>query len=311
MTAGSGPDAAPAPIAGPDAEPAPESEADALARLYDLDLEEDPGDVDLYLALAARSGDPILELGVGSGRIAVPLAQAGHEVTGVDLDPAMLRRAAARAAAAGRTAVRRLRLVEADARVLRLAEAGTFRFAYIALNSLLVVGDRRDQARAFESLARHLTPDGLAVVDVWLPDADQLARYDGRLGLEYARTARDGGPLVTKTAAARHDSSGRVDLTAIYEEAEQGGPVRRWVRRDRLRLIGPEELVALAEAAGLRVEILAGDYDLRPYEPGDERAIVLASPGEAAIGEARARARAQARARARRPAVVPVSHAGR
>ena len=273
------------------AEPEPGSEADALARLYDLDLEEDPGDVDLYLALAARTGDPVLELAVGSGRIAVPLAEAGYEVTGVDLDPAMLRRAAARAAAAGRTAARRLRLVEADARDVRLPEAGTFRFAFIALNSLLVLGDRRDQARAFETLARHLAPDGLAVVDVWLPDADQLSRYDGRLGLEYVRAARDGGPLVTKTAAAHHHSSGGVELTAIYEEAEQGGTVRRWVRQDRLRLVGPEELVALAEAAGLRVETLAGDYDLRPYEPGDERAIVLASPGEAAIRNARARAR--------------------
>ena len=52
--------------------------ADALARLYDVDLLEDPGDLDLYLALAARTGGPILECGVGSGRIAVPLAAAGY-----------------------------------------------------------------------------------------------------------------------------------------------------------------------------------------------------------------------------------------
>src|SRR6478735_8927066 len=67
-----------------------------LARYYDLDLLDDPGDVDLYLALAARTDGPILELGAGSGRIAVPLAQAGHDVTAVDLDPDMLERAKAR-----------------------------------------------------------------------------------------------------------------------------------------------------------------------------------------------------------------------
>ena len=66
------------------------AESEALARLYDVDLLEDPGDLDLYLALAARTGGPILELGVGTGRLAVPLAAAGYEVTGVDLDPAML-----------------------------------------------------------------------------------------------------------------------------------------------------------------------------------------------------------------------------
>jgi SAM-dependent methyltransferase len=68
----------------------PDPTAAALARLYDLDLVDDPGDADLYLALAARAGGPVLELAVGTGRLAIPLAEAGYEVTGVDLDPAML-----------------------------------------------------------------------------------------------------------------------------------------------------------------------------------------------------------------------------
>ena len=59
-----------------------DSAADALARFYDLDLEDDPGDLDMYLAFAAASGGSILELMAGSGRIAVPLAAAGHKVTG-------------------------------------------------------------------------------------------------------------------------------------------------------------------------------------------------------------------------------------
>ena len=76
--------------------------AAALARLYDLDLVDDPGDLDLYLALADRAAGPatgtaaILELAVGTGRLAVPIAAAGHRVTGVDLDPAMLARARTR-----------------------------------------------------------------------------------------------------------------------------------------------------------------------------------------------------------------------
>ena len=56
--------------------------AAALARLYDLDLLDDPGDLDLYLALAARADGPILELAAGTGRLAVPLALAGHTVYG-------------------------------------------------------------------------------------------------------------------------------------------------------------------------------------------------------------------------------------
>ena len=87
--------------------------ATALARLYDLDLTEDPGDLDLYLALAERTGGPVLELAAGSGRLAVPLAAAGNRVTAVDLDPAMLARARTFAAREG-VGEDRLAFVEAD-----------------------------------------------------------------------------------------------------------------------------------------------------------------------------------------------------
>ena len=82
--------------------------AEALARLYDLDLEQDPGDLDLYLALAARTGGPVLEIAAGSGRVAVPLAAAGYYVTAVDIDPAMLHRAGKAAAGAGSDAAERI-----------------------------------------------------------------------------------------------------------------------------------------------------------------------------------------------------------
>ena len=95
---------------------------DDLARLYDLDLAEDPGDVDLYLALAARAGGKVIELGCGTGRITVPLAAAGHDVTGVDIDPTMLARARARAEAAKPGG--RLTWIDADLVGLRLPDAG-------------------------------------------------------------------------------------------------------------------------------------------------------------------------------------------
>ena len=254
-----------------------DSTAAALARLYDLDLVEDPGDLDLYLALAARAGSPILELGAGTGRLAVPLAEAGYMVTGVDVDPAMLARARARAAPAGRSVARRIRLVEGDLRKLELPDAGTYRLAFIALNTLLLLGDRASQAAALRALAGHLAPGGLAVVDVWLPDADDLARFDGRLALEYPRADPETGGLVTKIASALHDATtSTVQLTTIYEEGRQGEPALRWFRQDRLRLVSPDELVSYAESAGLAVELVAGGYDLEPLGLGSERAILVA-----------------------------------
>ncbi len=252
--------------------------AEALARLYDVDLLEDPGDVDLYLALARRADGPILELGVGTGRVAVPLAAAGFEVTGVDLDPAMLRRARERAAVAGAAAAARLDLVEADVRTVRLPNAGHYALAIVALNALLVFGDREGQQRVMVTVAEHLAPGGQAVLDVWLPAAEELGRYDGRLGLEYVRRDPDTGRLVTKQTSALYDpASGTVELTVLFDEGEQGEAPARWVRQDRLRLVGPDELAAFADAAGLSVDVVASDYDLRPLGPGHDRVILVAS----------------------------------
>ena len=254
-----------------------ESAAAALARLYDLDLSEDPGDLDLLLALAARAGGPILELAVGSGRLAVPLAEDGHEVTGVDLDAAMLARARERADAAGKAVARRVRLVRDDARTVRLPDAGEYRLACIPLNSVFLMGTRADQAAAVATLAAHLAPGGLAMVDAWLPDADDLARYDGRLVLEWVREDPATGRTVTKTGSAVFDATtSTVGLTTIFEEGRPGEAPVRWVRSDRLRLVGPDELVAFAEAAGLVPDTLAGDYDMTDLEPGAERVILVA-----------------------------------
>ncbi|HEU4673371.1 MAG TPA: class I SAM-dependent methyltransferase [Candidatus Limnocylindrales bacterium] len=248
---------------------------EALARLYDIDLEDDPGDLDLYRALVARSGGPVLELAVGTGRLAVPLAADGATVVGVDHDAAMLARARARAERA-RLAPDRLLLVEGDLRTTDVPFAGSFRLAFIALNSLMLLAGRAEQAAAIRSLAERLGPDGLAVVDVWLPDADDLVRFDGRLVLEYVRDRAD-GTILTKTAAARHDAAtGAVDLTAIYDESRDGVAVGRWIRRDRLRLVSADDLAAFAEAAGLEIEVIAGGYDLEPLGPGADRAVLLA-----------------------------------
>ncbi len=249
----------------------------ALARLYDLDLSEDPGDLDLLLALAARSGGPVLELAVGSGRLAVPLAAAGHEVTGVDLDQSMLARAAGRADAAGPEVARRLRLVHGDARTIRLNDAGAYGLACIPLNSIFLMGTRADQAAAVATLAAHLAPGGIALVDAWLPDAEDLARYDGRLVLEWVRGDPDSGRTVTKSCSALYDATtASVALTTLFEEGDPGQPPVRWVRVDRLRLVGPDELAAFAEAAGLSVETLAGDYELGGLEAGADRVVMVA-----------------------------------
>jgi len=268
--------------------------AASLARYYDLDLLEDPGDLALYEALARRSDGRILELGAGSGRLAVPLAVRGHAVTAVDLDPAMIGRArdawqraivelgrsdgGLEGSAEGRSGASAgsLELVEADMRDLDLP--GRFDLAILALNTLLLLGDRGSQQAALATMARHLTPNGVAVVDVWLPSSGDLALYDGRLLMEWQRDDPETGERVAKCASARHDAAtASVTLTQLFDAwPAEGGTLRRVSRTDTLRLVGADELVAMADAAGLRVERLAGDHQMGGFGPGAERTVLLA-----------------------------------
>ena len=206
----------------------------------------------------------------------MPLAVAGHPVTAVDLDPAMARRCRLRADDAG-LGEDRLTIVEADLTELRLPDAGRYALAFIGLNSMMLLASRAAQRAAFATMAAHLAPGGLAAVDVWLPDAEDLGRFDGRVILEWPRTDPETGYVVTKAGSAVHDAAtGTITLTAIYEEGPQGAPPARWLRRDRLRLVSADELGGFAEDAGLRVELVAGGYDLGPLGPGSERAILIA-----------------------------------
>ena len=268
-------------MAGRATDPSPESTASAIARLYDLDLSEDPGDVELYRALARRTGGPILELAVGSGRIAVPLAADGHRVVGVDIDPAMLARGRARADAAGPAIAARIELFEGDMTEAgddpRVVAAGPYRLAILALNSIIILGSADLQRAALASMARLLEPGGLAVVDVWLPVPTDLAAFDGRLSLDWLRIDPESGREVTKMSAAWFDPvSRRVTLTTIFEEAEQGTTPVRWTRADALRLVTADELTSYAADAGLQVEQLAGDHEFGPLGAGADRVILVA-----------------------------------
>ena len=250
--------------------------AEDLARYYDLDLLDDPGDLAMYVALAARSEGPILELAAGSGRICVPLAAAGHAVTAVDNDPQMLDRARlawAKAAGAGRGGT--LTLIEHDLTTLRLN--ARFGLVVLALNSLLLLDGRAAQLRALEVMRSHLAPEGRAVVDVWLPSAEDLALYDGRQALDWVRTDHETGARVAKSWSATYDrATHTATVSTRFEGSADGAEGTRVERQDEIRFVGAQELLALAGQAGLIPETLAGDYDMTPLADESERIVLVA-----------------------------------
>ena len=249
-----------------------------LARYYDLDLREYDDDIELYLALAAAAPSDVLELACGTGRVAVPLARAGHRVVGVDIDRAMLDRArAAWAGVAPAEQAGALELLDADLTALDLGRR--FDLVILGLNTLHELGPREAQLAALRTAAAHVAPGGRVVVDAWLPRPEDLVAYDGRIELAWLRADEETGELVAKLWTADYDAATQVaTLTAFFDAwPAGGGSLRRTSRRDRLHLLPASEMVALAEQAGLRAGQLAGDYSMTPFGPGSERAVLIGS----------------------------------
>lgn len=256
------------------------NDAVTLARYYDLDVSTEVEDVEMLLALAAATDDPILELACGTGRVCVPLAAAGHRVTGVDIDPHMLHRAEqAWNARRGTTRRGALELLEADMTTLRLDQR--FGLVIIALNSLLLLTDGAAQAAALHVMAAHLAPDGRAVIDVWLPAPEDLELYDGRLIQDWVRVDKTTGQWVAKSTAARYSpASAEASILTFFDSWTQSEPMRRTYRSDTINFVTRSELISMAEAAGLEPQIVAGDHSMAEFGPDSERIVLVARRAE-------------------------------
>jgi SAM-dependent methyltransferase len=250
---------------------------DDFARLYDLDTVDLVDDLDFYTALARRTGGPVLEIGCGTGRVLVPLADAGFQVTGVDNDPRMLARARDRVERSG--VGERVKLVEADARTLNLYEH--FALAVVALNSFLHFTADDDQIECLRGIRRHLRRGGLLVLDLPNPEPALLGEVGGQVVLEWIRRDPETGAEVTKLRSQRVDTSRQlVELTLLFDEAsKQEGGQETLLRRTYtlpLRYVYRRELELLLEKCGFAVESVYGGYDLSEYSSDSLKLIALA-----------------------------------
>lgn len=251
--------------------------ASDLARYYDLDAIDLLDDLALFLDFATTADGPILELGAGSGRLAVPLALAGHDIVCVDNDPAMLARAQhnweARREDAGPGS---LATALGDMRDFR--SATRFGFVFIGINTMLLMPDDASRMAVLETAAANLASGGLLVVDVLDRAADEIDDYDGRLQLEWLRTDPDTGEQVSKSISARHDAEAdTITLVQIFDTfPEGGGELRRVARTDILHLIDADRWQSLTERAGFGDVSVKGDYLLSPHGARSHRALIEA-----------------------------------
>jgi len=232
-------------------------------------------EIDFYVKLASQTGGPVLEIGVGTGRIAIPTAAAGIDVVGVDLHEPMLAKAREKLVAA-RPLPGGVELVRADMRELDLGDR-RFPLVTVPARTLLLAATPDGQRRTLRRAAAHLLPGGTLAFNAFVPDPDLLA--------EGSQTPFSIGEAIHPvtgrrcrlSAVNRFDTRTQTNRgTQIAEELDDDGSVLRRVELDvHIRYLYPAEAHALIESAGLVVACAYGTFDRSPLAEHSEEMIFL------------------------------------
>jgi SAM-dependent methyltransferase len=229
---------------------------DSIARLYDPWSVSVTEDVGFYVDLALRAGGPVVELGVGTGRIAVPTAAAGVRVIGVDSSKGMLEVCAEAAATAGVSHLLDLRVGD----LLDPPVQERVRLVTCPFRAFLHLHTDDERLRALGAARDLLEPDGRLVFDVFRPGPEDIADTNGRW-LEREPEIFERADWDTERRRLTLSVRGPDGSTTM-----------------KLAWLSPDEWGALIERAGFEIEAHYGWFDRRPYVGGEDSVWIARRP---------------------------------
>jgi len=243
------------------------SEYDPLADLYDLEYAHDY-DLPFWLALAERESGTIVEWGAGTGRLSVPLAEAGHDVTAVEVSNTMIER--------GRNKSGDIEWVLGDMRSAKLERR--YGLAICAFNSFLCLLSLDDALDFLRNAKEHLEPDGLLGIEISAFSPEELSDPPGGPALhhDFTRDTLDG--RLDRFSISSYDSASQLlEMRLFYELYGRSGRLESKRAHDlKIRIVSQAELKLMLGLTGFEVESVYGGFDGEPFESGCDHLIVLA-----------------------------------
>jgi SAM-dependent methyltransferase len=256
-------------------------QADELAAVYDA-VHADRDDAGFWQAMAAEAGDgPILELACGTGRVLLPLARAGHEITGIDRSERMLDLCRAKLSAETPEVRRRVRVLAAD--MTSFALGGRFAMVTVPFGSFQHLLTVEDQLACLARCRTHLLPGGRLVLDLPNPSPAPPSSLDekpdaGAEDPEFVDWADGRRIRWWATVSGAHPSLQMYAFEVSYEVVEADGATRQITDRLLLRYVFRYELEHLLLRAGFGIVALYGDYDRSSYADESPAMIFVAEP---------------------------------
>jgi SAM-dependent methyltransferase len=235
-------------------------------RHYDLKYKDLKDDIPFYLQQAEKYGNPVLELGCGTGRITIPLAEKGFDITGLDILEPMLELAKKKA----EEKEMNIKWVLADCRNFRLGKK--FNLIFFPFSSIAHLHDLESIKACFSCVKEHLTDEGRFIIDYFNPRLDYLLR--------------DPNEKRSIVSYPDPDGSGTVEIleTNVYDTVSQINRIK-WVYKTgkfeevekelNMRIFYPKELDALVQLNGLDIEAKFGNFDESPFNSDSPKQIMV------------------------------------
>jgi len=245
-----------------------------FAELYDLFYDDFEEDLEMYRGFAERTGGPILEVGSGTGRVALALAAEGHTIVGLELAEAL--RAVAQHKADRAQLTDRVQFSAGDMRRFKLDQH--FGLIIVPLNTFLHNLTLDDQLATLACCKKHLRPGGLLVLDCFNPDPAHAAD-DRRLIVQRSVIDRATGQTAVLMLSRATDWNNQLqEITYLIDRTDRSGTVQRAILPTTYRFIFRHEMRLLLKAGGFDLKDEYGSYDLAPIEAGSDKLIVVATP---------------------------------
>ena len=248
----------------------------SVVSFYDYFAAGLTGDVQFYVEEAEKAGSPVLELGCGTGRILIPVAESGTNIVGLDNSPDMLSIARQKVSNLSADAQKRIELVEGDMRSFSLGRQ-RFKLIMIPYRAFLHLMTSEDQRQSLTCIREHLADGGRLVLNMFDPRLDIIAEHMGPLGAAVKKvdefTHPDTGHKVLVWGSRKYDPLNQTnEQYFIFEELDDAGKViSKTYSLINLRFVYRYEMQHLLELCGYRIEALYGDFQRGPFQYGGEQ----------------------------------------
>jgi SAM-dependent methyltransferase len=231
-------------------------------------------DIRMYLERARINGSPILELGCGTGRILIPLAQAGFQVVGIELYPSMLKIARQRIAELDEPVRRRIKLIQADMSDFSLKQR--FNMAYISANTIFHLPHQKQQ-KCLECVYYALKLGGEILIDCESHTSMIIAQECIGLLSRCDDYDEDGKAVSVRSWITCMDAQRRImQVRTEVAEKDCSDSISKRTYNHTLHWLDKDEMEQLLTGCGFRVTDIYGDWDMRRFSEGHHRMIFVA-----------------------------------